>query len=117
MDSNLIERIVVIENSLKYLGERIIQLEDRLDILEKESIGEIKRVIQELEKLIVELREKIVEKEVIDKFRSQEAVNNANEHAKIQNEIDSLKRFAWLAVGIFVTLQFLIPILIDFFRR
>lgn len=93
------------EVAIQHLADRIMNVEADLEDL-KEEIKQLRQAIQELDKRLV-IREQtngVYQNEIAELHETQE---------QFRKYIDNLRKFAWIAIGVVSTIQFIAPFLVQ----
>lgn len=98
---NEMEQLAAIQTTLDYLDKKVDLLEAKLDEIRNQLVSYEARMVKReetnsyLEEKIEELSERIKHNE---------------------DELDTVKRMAWIGLGIIATLQFLVPFFFQLWR-
>lgn len=98
---NEAERLTAIETAIKFFADKLENIEIKLDNIDNRLINYEARIIQ---------------REQANGFQ-QKLIDELYQQIKTtEEEVNLLKRFAWIGMGILITLQFAIPLLLQHWR-
>lgn len=99
MNDNVDARLSSMETSLKFISK---------------DIKAMKEDIEELKKLSANITTNLVKRESINGFHDAELSELKQRYTTLEEDVDALKRYAWIAFGVIACLQFVIPIVLKF---